>query len=455
MFFGEEGDDDDHHVSFQDDPFLFTVYLVTCMALVLMAGLMSGLTLGLMSLDTVELEVLKRTGKPDERRYASIIMPVVSNQHLLLVTLLLCNACATEALPLFLDRLADPISAVLISVTMVLIFGEVLPQAVCSRYGLLIGAYSAWFVRLLMIVTAPISWPIARVLDLMLGSQHSALFRRAQLKALVDVHGTLAGFGGTLSENEIHIISGALDMTHKMAAKSMTPLEKVFMLSTADKLDERCLQSVLLAGHSRIPVYNQGNRRDIVGLILAKELILVDPAGDKHVRDLCTRSMPRVSAKTPMYDLLSLFQTGNSHMALVVKPANTGSAISDSGLAGAHQSLANSKGNVTKSLHSGSTSMFKAKPRPDVAVNMGPPTEEVIGVITLEDVIEELLQDEIVDEMDMYVDNLQTSRVSGAHISGSLPPRLKTILNSGAFTPRIGRLAMPFRQMPASWSPDG
>ena len=54
----------------------------------------------------------------------SFISQVIKNQHLLLVTLLLCNAGASEALPLFLDRLADPISAVLISVTVVLIFGE-------------------------------------------------------------------------------------------------------------------------------------------------------------------------------------------------------------------------------------------------------------------------------------------------------------------------------------------
>jgi CBS domain containing-hemolysin-like protein len=54
-----------------------------------------------------------------------------------------------------------------------------------------------------------------------------ALFRRAQLKALVDVHSSAAGFGGTLSEQEIAVIRGALDLTNKTAAKSMTPLDKV------------------------------------------------------------------------------------------------------------------------------------------------------------------------------------------------------------------------------------
>jgi hypothetical protein len=109
------------------------VLMVSSVGLVVTAGLMSGLTLGLMSMDVVELEVLKRSGTPREQTYAATITPILANQHFLLVTLLLCNAVSMEALPLFLDRLADPVTAILISVTAVLVFGEILPQAVCSR----------------------------------------------------------------------------------------------------------------------------------------------------------------------------------------------------------------------------------------------------------------------------------------------------------------------------------
>jgi hypothetical protein len=80
-------------------------------------------------------QVLRRSGTPRESKYASGILPLVSNQHFLLVTLLLCNAVAMEALPLFLDRLADPVTAIVISVTAVLVFGEIFPQALCSRCG--------------------------------------------------------------------------------------------------------------------------------------------------------------------------------------------------------------------------------------------------------------------------------------------------------------------------------
>jgi metal transporter CNNM len=78
-------------------------------------------------------QVLRRSGTTREQRYAAGILPIVANQHYLLVTLLLCNAVAMEALPLFLDRLADPVTAIIISVTAVLVFGEIFPQALCSK----------------------------------------------------------------------------------------------------------------------------------------------------------------------------------------------------------------------------------------------------------------------------------------------------------------------------------
>lgn len=67
-----------------------------CVVLVCFAGMVSGLTLGLMSLDAVEMEVLKRSGTEFEKRAAARIIPVIANEHFLLVTLLLCNALATE-----------------------------------------------------------------------------------------------------------------------------------------------------------------------------------------------------------------------------------------------------------------------------------------------------------------------------------------------------------------------
>lgn len=62
-----------------------------------------------------------------------------------------------------------------------------MPQAVCSRYGLSIGGHAAPVVRLLMWMTAPISWPIGKGLDWMLGKEQP-VFGKRQISALVDLH---------------------------------------------------------------------------------------------------------------------------------------------------------------------------------------------------------------------------------------------------------------------------
>ena len=64
-----------------------------------MAGVFSGLTLGLLSLDMLQLEVLAKGGHPHEQKYAKGLIPLVHHHHLLLVTLLLANAGVMEALP--------------------------------------------------------------------------------------------------------------------------------------------------------------------------------------------------------------------------------------------------------------------------------------------------------------------------------------------------------------------
>ncbi|KAK9137179.1 hypothetical protein Sjap_007773 [Stephania japonica] len=429
--------------SSEDIPFgtlWWLVYAGSSCFLVLFAGIMSGLTLGLMSLGLVELEILHRSGTATEKKQAATILPVVQKQHQLLVTLLLCNACAMEALPIFLDKIFHPFVAVVLSVTFVLAFGEVIPQAICTRYGLAVGANFVWLVRILMIVCYPIAYPIGKVLDLVLG-HNDALFRRAQLKALVSIHGKEAGKGGELTHDETTIISGALDLTEKTAEEAMTPIESTFSLDVNSKLDWEAIGKILARGHSRVPVYS-GNPKNIIGLLLVKSLLTVRAETETPVSAVSIRRMPRVPADMPLYDILNEFQKGSSHMAAVVK--TKGKSKNASVSANGESRIIIKNANMTTPLldkqnENGSVVVEIerfAKPvcannhnpfqHEDVAINGIPPASEnieegeVIGIITLEDVFEELLQEEIVDETDEYVDVHKRIRVAAAAAASSI-----------------------------------
>ncbi|KAL9238009.1 hypothetical protein vseg_012491 [Gypsophila vaccaria] len=389
----------------------FSLYILIIVGLVSFAGLMAGLTLGLMSLGLVDLEVLIKSGRPQDRRYAAKIFPVVKNQHLLLCTLLIGNSMAMEALPIFLDKLVPPWAAILISVTLILMFGEIMPQAICTRYGLVVGATVAPFVRVLLWIFYPIAYPISKVLDWMLGKGQSALLRRAELKTFVNFHGNEAGKGGDLTHDETTIITGALELTEKTAKDAMTLISKAFSLDLDATLTLETLNSIMAMGHSRVPVYYQ-NPLNIIGLVLVKNLLGVDPDEGVPLRKIIIRKIPRVSENMPLYDILNEFQKGHSHIAAVYKESNETNERPMDGrqpeVKDAHTFATNDGVQRVKKVpgttfkrHKGCS--FCILDVENAPIPEFPPNQVVVGVITMEDVIEELLKEEILDETDEYV----------------------------------------------------
>ncbi|KAL9087535.1 MAG: hypothetical protein Q9165_006646 [Trypethelium subeluteriae] len=235
------------------------------------------------------------------------------------------------------------------------IFGEVAPQSVCVRYGLPIGAFMAPFVLALMWILAPVAWPTAKLLDWLLGEDHGTIYKKAGLKTLVTLHRTLGQTSDErLSQDEVTIISAVLDLKQKPVGNIMTPMNDVFTMSADTVLDEKMMDTILSAGYSRIPIYHPDNPRNFVGMLLVKILITYDPEDCLRVRDFALATLPETSPKTSCLDIVNFFQEGKSHMVLV----------SDS------------------------------------------PGESygALGVVTLEDVIEELIGEEIIDESDVFVD---------------------------------------------------
>jgi metal transporter CNNM len=434
----------------------FWIFVAICFFLVLFAGLMSGLTLGLLSFEEVDLLVLMKSGTEKQRKHAKRILGVFRSQHWLLVTLLLCNAIAMEALPIFLSKISSEVVAVAVSVTAVLFFGEIFPQSICKKFGLSIGSSFSPMVRVLMYVTSAISYPLAKFLDYMIGKNHAGLMKRKQLEALVEFHGTIEGKGGDLTSDEVKIITGALSLSNKPAFMAMTPLSIVFMLPSDTVLDRTIIRSIVESGYSRIPIHVPGRREDIVGLIIAKELLLLDP--DAEVPVLSTKvklyALPRMDATTSMYDVLNIFQTGKSHMAVLTYSGGnveidsaikqsiyhtdpnrrrSSGSIMDTPEDLENQSeetnlLFNKDGDSDKEPYSYSDTLPMQQDKPRIHYTTSGIGPGVIGIITIEDVLEELLQEEIVDETDKFVDNLRLQARDERKLITGLHPSLQRLL---------------------------
>ncbi|KAA0158665.1 hypothetical protein FNF31_05312 [Cafeteria roenbergensis] len=169
----------------------FYTNLGISVALIITAGLMAGLTMGVVSMDATYVEILARTGTKAQKRQAKALAPFVKRHHLTLVTLLLANASANEMLPIFLDSLLDPIMAIVLSVTAVLIFGEILPSAVFTGPNQMrIAAAMTPLLWFIVVIFYPIAFPISWILDKCLGEDHGTRYRRDELKEFIRLHGS-------------------------------------------------------------------------------------------------------------------------------------------------------------------------------------------------------------------------------------------------------------------------
>lgn len=318
---------------------------VIVIILILFSALFSGLTLGFFSLNKDDLKRKAELGGKRAKR----IYQVRENGNLLLTTLLIGNVAVNSALSIFLGSIASGFVAGLIATALIVVFGEIIPQAVFSRYALDIGAKFVPLVKIFRAILFPITWPIAKSLDLILGSEMSTVYSKHELMKIIEDHEDMPE--SELDRDEEKIIKGALSFSNKTARDIMTPKSEVFLLEADEKLNNKLINKIYKAGHSRLPVYEK-NLDNIIGILYIKDLLATD-FKNKRVRDLFDEEIIFVDHEKPLDNLLNIFRRQKMHLAVVLNEYNS-----------------------------------------------------VAGVVTIEDVIEEIIGAEIVDEFDNY-ENLQ------------------------------------------------
>ena len=150
----------------------------------------------------------------------------------------------------------------------------------------------------------------------------------------------------------------------------MTPIEKTFMLNVEERLNFDCIARIFKAGYSRIPVF-EVSRNNVIGLLFTKDLIFVDPEDETPLRNFVSifgRGAHLVWPDEKLGDVLRELKKGRSHMA-IVRDVNNEDDTQD-------------------------------------------PFYEIKGIVTLEDIIEEIIGAEIVDETDAFVDGTQSAKVN-------------------------------------------
>jgi metal transporter CNNM len=163
------------------------IQILIIIFLLCLSGLFAGLNLGLMSLDKNELKVIAISGTDSEKMYAKAIEPIRKKGNYLLCTILLSNVMINSTTTVLLDQLTSGIIAVITSTLSIVILGDIIPQAICSRHGLAVGAKTIFITYFFMIVTFPLSYPISKILDWLLGDEIGQVYDRQKLMEFIKV----------------------------------------------------------------------------------------------------------------------------------------------------------------------------------------------------------------------------------------------------------------------------
>lgn len=183
------------------------------MVLGALSGTFSGLNLGLLGLEVKNLELLTKGpfGNDQEKidaERAQKILPIRRRGNLLLCTILLGNVTVNSALSILLGDLTSGMVGLLLSTSIITIFGEIVPQALCSRYALFVGANTTWIIYFFMFVTFPISFPISAILDKALGEEVGNVLSKGQMKRMFE----MLEKENVIRSSERKIISAALEL---------------------------------------------------------------------------------------------------------------------------------------------------------------------------------------------------------------------------------------------------
>lgn len=228
-----------------------------------------------MSLTPDDLIVIQEAGNENDRKYAKKIYPVRKHGNFLLCTILLGNVLVNSTTTILLDTLISGGLAVAGATLAIVIFGEIIPQAICSRHGLEVGSRTIFLTRMFMIATFVVAFPLSKLLDIVLGKKKFASFddqwprklirhflgeevgaryTRDQMRALLKHTKTT-----DIEDREKAIMTGVLGLKAKKIRDVMTNLVDVFMLDADRIVDDELVLNVYGYGYSRIPVY-EGQR---------------------------------------------------------------------------------------------------------------------------------------------------------------------------------------------------
>ncbi len=290
-----------------------TLLVIEVILLVATSAVCSGLNIAIMSLD---LNDLKRKAKLGNRQ-AARVLPLRVQTHLTLASILLTNVAAVSATSLVLNQRLNGLLAGILGTLLIVSFGEIIPQALFSKNALFWASLFSPLLNTMIFITYIISKPLEILLNNLFPHEKTKLQSRHELGLLITEH--LSDKTSELDENEIEIMRGALSLSEKRVRDIMTDIRHTYWITPDMALDGDKIDEVKEKGFSRIPVFNAALTKSY-GVLLMKDLVDIDFDDNNYlVEDMTLHPVQLVGSMTALDTMFRKFISAGIHLIPIEK----------------------------------------------------------------------------------------------------------------------------------------
>ena len=302
-----------------------SVLIGSIIGLIFLSAFFSGSETSLTSASKPRMHTLARSGKKN----AGIFEKIFKDKEQLICTILfannLVNVLASALATKILIEITDSegiLYATVIMTLMILIFGELIPKTLAlsnaDKFALKISPLIRVIIIILYPLTKILNYLVSFILRLLgvdyKGSTKEEMLEKSEeeLRGAIDLHGS-----DTVDKDEKQMLKSILDLDEITVGSIMISRKDIFSLPSNVTYSE-LVSKLKSSPHSRIPVWDK-NPENIVGVLFVRRLIGEQPVDQKKFNILSYCQKPWFIPESTKLDYqLMAFKKRKEHFSIVV-----------------------------------------------------------------------------------------------------------------------------------------
>lgn len=251
------------------------------------------------------------------------LQKLIAKPDRMITTLLIGNNIANIMLPTLVTTIAltrgwEVGVATAVLTVVLIIFGEVLPKTISATFSDRVSYLVFPVISFLVVVFKPITWVLSQFTNIFIriiskGAVKEATISKEELRTMIDIAST----EGTFEEEESERIKGVLDFPNKDVSDVMSAHRTDIVGIAIDSTYEEVRDLILDSSYTRYPVYEE-SMDNVVGLFYSKKLIEWSMNPNLTLEDLMDDNPLFVVQSVSVEKVFKLMMSKKKHMAVIL-----------------------------------------------------------------------------------------------------------------------------------------